>query len=331
MVVPSPSTRITLVYFISTLTILTTVFTLLNIQIENDKVLNYKDIKEISIDLNNNYYTKVKDELYIDNKDVISLITKSMLNTETIGEEYIKVYFKTKNNKEYDTQVDLDKESFNKLIDLLESENTYTSYYKNIDITKVYALKLGNKIYNKEQSQDYLKLINNILSNLTLKEYIDLNNKYNYTNDIYDLKLYTYNNHDRKEFIINSYINYDLLNTVVNSNNSNLKDNITNIIPFDYHLYYENAYLDTPYNIDFYLIRSAKNEIYEFILKNINEKIDMKKEYFTFNLHLNGIDYIYTTNKVEEIKSLLYIKYNEIKDKEEYQEYYKDEVIEYYD
>lgn len=323
--------KLTLVYFISTLTILTTVFTLLNTQIKNDRVLNYKDIKEISIDLNNNYYTKVKDELYIDNKEVISLITKSMLNTESVGEEYIKVYFKTKNNKEYETHVDLDKESFNKLIDLLESENTYTSYYKNIDITKVYALKLGNKIYNKEQSQDYLKLINNILSNLTLKEYLNLNNKYNYINDIYNLKLYTYNNHDRKEFIINSYINYDLLNTVVNSNNSNLKDNITNIIPFDYHLYYENAYLDNPYNIDFYLIRSAKNEIYEFILNNINEEIDMKKEYFTFNIHLNGIDYIYTTNKVEEIKSLLDIKYNEIKDKEEYQEYYKDEVIEYYD
>lgn len=323
--------KLTSIYFISTLIILTTVFTLLNKPIPNDRVLNYKDIKEISIDLNNSYYTNVKDDLYIDNKEVISLITKSMLNTETIGSEYIKVYFKTKNNKEYETHVDLDKESFNQLITLLESENTYTSYYKNIDITKVYALKLGNKIYNREQSQDYLKLINNIISNLTLKEYIDLNNKYNYTNDIYNLKLYTYNNHDREEFIVNSYINYDLLNTVVNSNNNYLKDNITPIIPDNYYLYYENAYLDNPYNIDFYVIRSAKTEIYEFILKNIKDKVDMKKEYFTFNIRLNGVEYIYTTNKVEEMKALLDKKYNEIKDNEEYKDYYSDEVIEYYD
>ena len=118
---------------------------------------------------------------------------------------------------------------------------------------------------------------------------------------------------------------------MVNSNNNYLKDNITNIIPFDYYLYYENAYLDNPYNIDFYVIRSAKTEIYEFILKNIKDKVDMKKEYFTFNLQLNGIDYIYTTNKVEEMKALLDKKYNEIKDEEEYQDYSKEERVEYYD
>ena len=323
--------KLTSIYFISTLIILTGVFTLLDKPTNNDRILNYNDIKEISIDLSSDYYTNIKDSLYIDNKEVISLIVKSMLNTETIGEEYIKVYFKDKNNNEYKTHVDLDRESYNKLISLLESENTYNNFYKNIDITKVYALKLGNKIYNKEESQDYLKLINNTISNLTLKEYIDLNEKYSYTNDIYNIKLYTYNNHDKREFVVNSYINYDLLNTVVNANNKELKDNMTNIIPDNYYLYYENAYLNTPYNIDFYVIRSAKNEIYEFILKNIKDEIDMKKEYFTFNIKLNGVEYIYTTNKVEEMKALLDKKYNEIKDNEEYKEYYEDEVIEYYD
>lgn len=324
--------KLSCIYFTITLIILTTFFTLIDRTTSYDKVLNYKDIKEISINLSDFSSMTNNKNIYIDNKDIISLMTKSLLNSnEDNYQEYFTIYIKTTNNKEYEAHVGLNTTNYDKLLDLLETEKEYVNHYKNINFDEVYALKLGNKVYNKNNAKPYLNLINKTLKDLSLKEFINLQQKYYYINDNYYLKLYTYDNHNRQEFVVNSYINYDLLNTVVNSNNSLLKDNITPVIPDNYYLYYENAYLDNPYNIDFYVIRSAKNELYEFILKNIKDKVDMRDEYFTFNITLNGIEYIFTTNKVEEIKQILDNKYNEIKDKDEYQDYYSDEVIEYYD
>lgn len=323
--------KLSCIYFILTTIILTTTFNFIDKPINYEQSLNYNEIKEIAIDLSDYLPITNKEKLYIDNKEIISLITKSMLNTEHEHQEFINLYIKTTNNKEYNSYVGIDTTTYSVLLDFLETENDYLKHYKNININEVYAITIGNKIYNKEEAQPILKLIEKTLNNLTLKEYFNLQQKYGYINDEYYIKLYTYNNHESQLFEINGYINYDLLNKIVNIHNLQLKDHITPIIPDNYSLYYKNAYLKEYYNIDFYVIRSAKKELYEFILKNINDKVDMKKEFFIFNITINGIEYTFTTNKVQEVKELLTKKYNEIKDQEEYQKYYQEESVEYYD
>ena len=60
----------------------------------------------------------------------------------------------------------------------------------------------------------------------------------------------------------------------------------------------------------------------------------MRKEYFTFKVMLNGYNYNFTTNKVEEIKEILNKKYQEIKDTKDYQNYTNPdtkESVQYYD
>ena len=125
-----------------------------------------------------------------------------------------------------------------------------------------------------------------------------------------------------------------MLNSIVNSDNLSLKDNITPVISNDFGIHYINSYLEESYTIDYYIVRSAKNDIYEFILRNIDNKVDMRKEYFTFKVMLNGYNYNFTTNKVEEIKEILNKKYQEIKDTKDYQNYTNPdtkESVQYYD
>lgn len=326
--------KLSCLYFAATIIILTSIFAIVDRQNSSTNILKYTDIKELSVDISTYSGRSNNTKIYTNNKEIISLMVKSMLNEDDGYSNYYTTYIKTTDNKEYKTHIGLTTENYNKLISLLETEKEYTKYYKNINIDEVYALKIGDKIYSKNEAKPYLELINNSIKELSLKEFLELQQKYRYINDYYYLKLYTYDNHDSQELSINGYISYDLLNTIVNSNNALLKDSITPIIPNDYYLYYENAYLEESYNVDFYVVKSAKTELYEFILKNVKDEVDMRKEYFTFSVELNHNTYHFTTNKVEEVKEILDKKYESIKDTEDYQNYYgynKEESVEYYD
>ena len=325
--------KLSCIYFTVTIIVLSLLFGINPLKEKTD-IIKYNNLKEISIDLNTYSDRSDTKKIYIDNKEIISLMTKAMLNEETNNNEYLSTYFKTTDKKEYEVTIGLTEEKYQQLLSLLEKEKEYVDYYKNINIDEVYALQVGNKTYKKEEAKPYLDLINNSLNKITLKEFLELQRKYYYVENYYYLKLYTYNNHDSQVNAINGYINYDLLNTIVNSNNSLLKDKITPVIPWNYQLYYENAYLKDTFDIDFYIIRSAKNELYEFILKNKDEEVDMRKEHFAFGVVLNSVTFHFTTNKVEEVKEILTNKYEEFKNTEDYKNYYGDiekEETEYYD
>ena len=327
--------KLSCLYFTATLIILTGIFYIADNQKEQTNIVKYSDIKEIAIDIGYIAGKDTRNKIYIDNKELKSILVKSMLNDETHYYNSFTTYFKTSNNREYKTYITLNEENYNKILTLLSKEKSYINYYKNINPNETYAIiKIGDKIYKKAAAKPYLNLLNDTIKELSLKDFIDLQQKYSYTNNDYYIKLYTYKNHDIEEFAINAYINYDLLNSIVNSNNQTLKENITPIMPQDYHLYYENAYLKEFYNIDFYIVRSAKQELYEFISKNINDEVDMRKEFFTFTIQLDYNTYYFTTNKVEEIKTILDNKYESIKNTDDYKNYsgyYKEESVEYYD
>lgn len=330
--------KLSCLYFIITLSVLTTIFSIASNQEEKTNIVKYSDIKEIAINLGN-HAGKIDDQtkIYIQNQELINLMTKAMLNRgdeNTYYSDTFETTFKLENNREYKAYISVTDEIYDEVLEMLSQEQSYIDYYKNINMNESYkVIKLGDSVYSKKEAKPYMELIFNSIDKLSLKEFIDLQQKYYGTIDAYQIKIYTYKNHDIKEFAINAYINYDLLNSIVNSNNKLIKENITPIIPQDYYLYYENAYLEEALSHDYYVMRSAKNEIYEFILNNIDDEIDMRKEYITFNIQLNYRKYHFTTNKVEEIKQILDKKYQEIKNTEDYKNYYgsdKESVI-YYD
>lgn len=327
---------LSLLYFVSTIVILTITFFIINKEQDNNLILKDNDIKEVSINLN--YYAGRYDnnKIYIDNKELITIITKEILNENNHNGQtnYLTTYLKTKDNKEYKVSIRVNNDIYDKIITLLSEEKEYINYYKNINIDEVYAVKIGNRIYSSKEGESYLKLINDSMKKLSLKEFLELQQKYNNISDDFYIKLYTYENHDKQELSINGYINYDLLNSIVNSNNSLLKDNLTTNIPNNYYLYYVNSYIENNYNFDYYVLRSAKEEIYNFITKDINNKVDMTKEYIALEINIDGIRYQYTTNNIDKIINILENKYNEVKDTPDYKDYinpYTKEEIEYYD
>ena len=266
------------------------------------------------------------DKIYIDNKELINLIIKNSFNDYKNEDKnhYLEVYLKTKNNTEYQESIRLTEQDYNKAINILSENKDYINYYKNIDIDKVYAVKVGTNLYTKEEAESILKLVKDSLNGLTLKEFVDLQKKYQSVSDNFYISLYTYENHDSREFRINGYINYNLLNSIVNSNNKVLKDNIEYVIPEDYSIYYSSQYTIEDFDIDYFVLRNAKTDIYNFIIKELEKEVDMKKEFITLEVNFNSSNYLFTTNNVTEFRQILDNKYEELKDSEEYKYYYGD-------
>ena len=95
-----------------------------------------------------------------------------------------------------------------------------------------------------------------------------------------------------------------------------------------------NSYLEADYTFDYFIIRSAKNEIYNFILSEVGNTVDMRKEYVALQVYINGNSYQFTTNNITKYLEILDNKYNELKDTDEYKEYNQtntEESVEYYD
>ena len=53
-------------------------------------------------------------------------------------------------------------------------------------------------------------------------------------------------------------------------------------------------------NFDYFVMKSAKNELYNFILSEVGKEVDMKKEYISLEIYLDGYSYQFTTNNVDE-------------------------------
>ena len=323
--------KLSLIYFIITISFLTITFSLIEISgNKTDKqLIKYTDIKEVAVNISfyqSGYFKSDIENIYINDKELINIIVKNTFNDyrDETKKYYLKTYFKTKNNDEYREYISISEEDYNKVIDILSKNKEYLEYYKNIDLDKVYAVKIGDNLYSKDDAKVVLDLVKDTLYNLSLKELFKLQEKYTNVNDEYYIRLYTYQNHDKQEFNVNGYINYDLLNSIVNSNNALLKDNISSVVPEDYYIYYNDSYLINEYEFDYYLIKNAKKELYNFMLDEVKKEVDMKKEFITFELNLNGEMYLFTTNNISGFKEILKNKYEEIKDSEEYKNYYND-------
>jgi len=323
--------KISLAYFGISVFILFTIFSFADKRKLNDDYIKYSDIEAISVDLSN--YVSVDDDskIYINDKKLISLMVSSMLDQGQGRVKHVQTYLKTKDNKEYKAIVRLTYDEYDEMINLLNASSSYVDHYKNIDMNLVYALKIGDKLYSKKEAKPYLDLISNSLKKMDLGEFLSLQEQYRYKLNDLSIKLYTYEDHDRREKFITGYIDYELLNSIVNANNMVLKEDMKKDVSSDYLLYYKDSNVND-YSIDYYVLRSAKNEIYNFIFSNILEKVDMRDEYFSFELRIGSNAYQFTTNKVDDIIRILNKKYEEVVDTQDYKDYYsKNGESVYYD
>lgn len=313
--------KLSIFYFIISISIYTIIFSVCDIHKNDNVVIDYNDITSFAVNYSTygiNSYTRnseQNDVIYIKDKDLISKIIKSKLEYNyNEKSNYVELYIKLKDNSIYSISVDLSDEDYEELTNKLYDNKDYVKKYKDIDFDKVYAVMLGEKVYKKSESKDIIKLIKTTINNMPTEEFIRLQNKYrNVRNsNYYVIKLYSYEGHKKNEYIISGYISYDLLNSVVNSNNKLLKDNISTIMPKRYNIMYTNKYFEDSYKIINGCVTLAQEELYNFILQEVNNTVDMKKEFISLNMCFDSTCYDFTSNNIEKFKEILDSKKDEL-------------------
>lgn len=313
--------KVSAFYFILFICLYFVVFALNDIVKENDIVINYNDIESCGIEIEK---VPNSDIIYIKNDELKELIIRNMYNYDYYNEvekEYVTAYLKLKNNKKYSLTLYLDSE-YDKIMNILYQDNDYNKKYKDIDYDNVYAVMVGNILYNTKDRNKLIGLIKDGMEKLSLKDFVLLKDEVNYNviNSIgynIKIKLYSYFGHERYEYNIWFNINDKILDYVVNTNNKYLKKDISNVIPLDYKLYYVGHNFDSRYEINYNIMYNSKNELYNYILKSLDDNVDMSKEYIALSVCFDKKCYDFVSNNIVEFKKILDDKYNYLKENNE--------------
>lgn len=267
--------------------------------------LNVKDIKEAYIDiLEDNNINDDSKEVYIENKELINLLVKSNLNNSSSNiysssyyyDDYYIYYakFKTKNNKVYTFKVYLNQNDYNKVLEIVSSNEEYTKEFKNINYGSLFALEIGNDVIDIDNNKEIITIIKDTLKDISIQEYIELDK----TNSQNSIKLYSYNNHKIITYKINKEINTSLKEKVINYYNNKLNSDLKKIG----NIFYLSCDKDfcNNYSYDY-----DNADILKFIVDNINDSVDTTSDYVTISFYTSDNNYYFTTNRVEEFSNLI--------------------------
>lgn len=256
--------------------------------------IKVKDIKEITFvdDSNVNMGTT-------NNKEVINYIISLLLDEDPRGDVYGVYRVKSDiNGKLYKFNVYVTEKDYNYINNMLLNDKEYlktSDKYKN------------SKVFGIEYNDGYTKA-NNKLSNMIIEEYRknNLTIKDNYfnddENDLFDISLYIYNNYTVRKVDINIKKDSKLALELLKYYNSNTKKYFNKMKDEDIYSYdVDSNYFgvrDNVYYGEFFV------NIGKFIVNNLDDEIDINKEYKYININSYDGRNIFVTNKVNELKDL---------------------------
>lgn len=246
-----------------------------------------KDVKEISfLDDNGNVIGSTKNTEVINNSISLLLDTEALENytynytikTKVKGSTYRFNIYTTKDNYDYINNILINDKDFMKGF----------SKYKN------------NNVFAIEYIDGYTGIDNNNLSDMIVNKYKNDKNIFGSNTDdgLFDVSLYIYDNFNVRNIEFNVSGDKNLELGILRYYNNNTKkmfnklDNENSI----YSYYIDNHYC------------SYDNELYEeiskFIIDNIDNDIDINKEYGYINIHSNNGTNVFITNKIDELNEL---------------------------
>ncbi len=316
--------KLSILYFIiTTCIIFTFAFTITKIVNNNNKqYLTINDIKSTTIipdAINNVYnfedtlkYIAIKDKNIINN--VISIITDTnnaeyYYNEDEIS-QYITIYLNT-NQGILEFRNSISQEQYNNLMNLLIQNDTIKNSYNNINYDEIFALQIGNTIFEKEKQEEIIKEIQDSLAktdiNTILKTPLE---------NVLPIQIYSYQNHKLNTYNINSTISDKLESQVIQAYNQELYQNINS----NFSISCGNSICYNNINSD--ILNYVQNDIISYI-KEQNNQVDPTQEYIILDLYqvnsfnING-NYKYITNNIEDIINIVKNKEEELKKQEEY-------------
>lgn len=270
---------------------------------EKNKVeqINVNDIDKMTlID-----YNMVNSNGYTINKDLINYIISIHIDNVKGEEDYYRNFDIRINidKKTYEFRIFTTKQQYEHIINTLSEDETYQNSSNKIKNKDVFAIKLqGDNSYLSNDNELYNKIIEEFQNSNTVRNesssslftaVISIYANYQVNTIFYDVT-----NIELQEEILNHY-NKEVAKT--------FEDPDINIHSYYIGKYnFENYTVSEDYLSNYY--QNENTEINNFILDNLNERVDITKTYkyikfYTSNYYKNTN--IFVTNKVQELDSLI--------------------------
>ena len=272
--------------------------------LENNKNFSVDDIKYIKIEnvSKGNYNSRIFD-IYFEDKEALNyLLTHTGYGTLS-EDEYIKVNFRLKDNREYSYTFNVSPEDIEYMINLISKNKQVQEYINDIDYDNIYAIKLGNLKVEENYRNELIELCRKHLPN-------SIENVDNGLN----IEMYSYTNHEVEKYSITTDNNI-IKDKIMEIENKTLKEDLNN---------YE--FQDLYFHISGYSIeREGELELYNYIKNNLDTSVDSSKDYMFIEVANYGKDkfYRYYTNDIDKINEII-DKYKIKEDTYTSEEYYYD-------
>ena len=325
--------KLSLLYFIITTCIIFTFAFAITKLVENNnnKYLTTDDIKSVTIipdEINNVYnYEDTLRNLTITDQNIINRVVSFITdttNTEYYYQEdeprnYLTIYLNTKSGR-LDYRGTISNEQYNELINLLVNNETIKNSYNNINFNEIFALQIGNTIYEVDEQKDILNEIKESLANTSVNTTLKIP-----LEESLPLHIYSYQNHKLNTYHINSTISKALESTIIKAYNQDLYQNIDN----NFSISCGNTICYNNINSD--IISYVENDIISYITTH-QEEVDPNQDYLildfyqvnSFNLSAN---YKYITNNIEDITNIVKTKEDELRQDPNYSYLFETEEI----
>lgn len=276
---------------------------------EELKQINVDDIdKMMFID-----YDMVNKKGYTKDKDLINYVMSIHINNVKGEENYYRNFDVriSVDNKVYEFGISTTKEEYNYIINTLSKDKTYQKTSNKIKNKDIFALQVqGDHSYLTKDNKLYSKLINEFQkSNVVRSET---------SNSLFGVVLSTYDNFETNNIyydITDIKLQEEILNHYNKEVTKAFEDPDVNVHTYYIGTYDENTYTTSEDYLSNYY-KEENIEINKFILSNINEKVDITKEYKYIKFYTDNrykSTNIFVTNKVEELDTLI----EKLKQKEE--------------
>lgn len=235
--------------------------------------------RETNAQLDNINY-KIKDEA------IIKLIfdnANQVISNDGRNAKSFAIRLQLKSGSTYYFNMRLKEDTYEELLDLLSKDEEYSKVFKRLPYDKAYGVKLGNTYLDKNNSDKVLSLIKEGYKSRSVKDIAIANyNNLGYESAWkYNLQatIYVYQS-GIKTYSINTMINPDLANYVMQTKNNNFirdidKQNVNiNRLSFSIEFDYEH---DPNASYYYSYIYENSDEVYRYINDNIKGDIDFSK------------------------------------------------------
>ena len=280
---------------------------------DDDDIIKVKDIKEITFTDDN--YT---DMGTTSNKDVINYVISLLIDENPRGDvdNIYRVKINVKGNL-YRFNIFVTEDDYNYINNILLNDKEYLNTLSKYKEGKVFGLRYydGYTGVNNKLSDMIIKEYRK--NNVVVKNYLYDNDSYSdsYSDDLFDVILYIYDNYVVRSVTVNVKNNSELAFELLKYYNSNTKKYFNeygdeNIYSYDVDSNYfgirDNAYYD-----DLFV------NVGKFIVNNLDDEIDINKEYKSIIISNDYGRNIFVTNRVNEVNDIIKKNINKYEDTED--------------